>query len=251
MTEMMEAKQEASEAEQALDQIRTALDDEIDVSVVPELTSAFQIVLGAINNPPVQAEQGEMKEAETTEAEKFTLSQPQIDAIQMALGNITGEFSALGNEINKNATKQALAARFMAISQRFSDLAVAVLPDKGVTFDVDLTSVKSSPFAQVSADQYAKLPDGYGDKIGIVDRNGKQLRVGDKVRVFDSSRFGNPTGVVTGLGDDDDDDNEAPYRRPRIKLDNGEADEYQPSAQRVERLWKVKKPEVQAVAEPF
>lgn len=68
-------------------------------------------------------------------------------------------------------------------------------------------------------------------KVGR-DRDGKRLRVGDLVRVYDSERYGNPIAVVLGPGDDLGDGK----KRVHVALRNGQDDNYNPSTARVQRL---------------
>lgn len=67
-----------------------------------------------------------------------------------------------------------------------------------------------------------------GEKIGVRDANGKKLRVGDKVQIVRSCRFGDPIGIVTGPG----------YKETRLDvyLPDRENAAYTPSRFRVTRI---------------
>jgi hypothetical protein len=71
-----------------------------------------------------------------------------------------------------------------------------------------------------------------GTKVGRRDMHGKPLRVGDRVQVYNSDRYGDPTGVVTGYGPDFGDGK----TRVTVALDNRENMAYTPSCGRVERI---------------
>lgn len=69
-----------------------------------------------------------------------------------------------------------------------------------------------------------------GSDICRADREGRPMVVGDRVQVYGSDRYGNPTGVVRGPGPDRGDGK----LRVHVELDNGRDAEYTPSVGRVE-----------------
>jgi hypothetical protein len=75
--------------------------------------------------------------------------------------------------------------------------------------------------------QPEELDEGLG--IGINDADGKELHVGDRVKVVDSGRYGEATAIVKGMGPDLDDGK----ARVHVALEDGQDDMYTPSTGRV------------------
>lgn len=82
-------------------------------------------------------------------------------------------------------------------------------------------------------------PSNAGDKIGRKDANGKNLRVGDFVRVAGSARYGDPTGFVVGAAAGEG----STGPRVTVRLDDGRDDSYTPSQGRVTRIERFGSPE--------
>lgn len=68
-----------------------------------------------------------------------------------------------------------------------------------------------------------------GLTIDRMDANGQELRVGDRVQVHGSDRYGSPVATVKGPGPDTGDGKQ----RVHVALENGQNDVYTPSAGRV------------------
>lgn len=71
-----------------------------------------------------------------------------------------------------------------------------------------------------------------GTPIDRHDMEGEPLHVGDRVKVVDSERYGEPTGIVRGPGPNLGDGKQ----RVHIELDDGQDPVYTPSVGRVRRL---------------
>jgi hypothetical protein len=128
----------------------------------------------------------------------------------------------------------AVAVSTIAVTQAQADLALIRNLDVDEFEDNDAAGdalERLGTFVNAVAERFP-APDGFGEKLSVRDLNGKRLRIGDTVKVFNSQRYGNPTGQLLGLASGVG----SQGQRVRIRLDSGE--NYTPSVGRVERLVK-------------
>jgi hypothetical protein len=195
-------------AVEALSTIRKYLTAEIEISVVPELVTAFETLDKLLGGEP----------------------KPAWFADPMIINGVGDGFKALRDQ-------------FGELAEDIGQLDQFDVADKLKGISVLFSALASTITAQNDAVLIEDLPD-YGSQLGFPDKNGHQLHVGDLVTYTGSERFGNGKATVVGVGDNDNPDEADDRRRPRLKLANGASDNYQPSAGRVERIQQVEPVEV-------
>jgi hypothetical protein len=163
-----------------------------------------------------------------------TLTETQTQRIADALSDVGSAFDALGNEVVYGA------ADTIAIQQRLHEAAAGLTTIAETLTDDSPEDDRFADDDEEFAEDSLALPElDQGTKLPLRYPNGKRVRVGDRVQVFNSDRYGDPTGVVIGAGDDIDD---GKGQRIRVRLDGGQNDDYHPSLGRVQRISRAREP---------
>lgn len=227
---------ETSQALEALDTIREALDDEIDVSVDTDLTNAFQCVKEALSGESPNGLAALSTDQRGEISKKFSATAIMFDKLA---GHVDEEaLDLIAQDLKTIAELQVDTATLLV----GGSTEITLDPEgKPLTFSVP-TAAATPEAASINLGATPKvgLPEGFGEKIGINDATGKALRVGDRIRFTGSNRYGSGEATVIGVGDTDNEGDDNMYRRPKLKLD-GNRDPYEPTARRVVRIGKADK----------